>query len=148
MFTQDIANLMPGLPIKVTLTYAQTVPRVDGAYELVIPLVVGPRYQPQGAGVAPGQPAPKGGVPALECANGDFRRRDGGQQPNRLRSVGSRAITGLPAGVRTERPGTDRPGTGGLDHPSSTPAWRSTNIESRTHPITTETPEQEKPKCG
>ncbi|MBK6611754.1 MAG: hypothetical protein IPG29_13005 [Sphingobacteriales bacterium] len=56
MFTQDIANLMPGLPIKVTLTYAQTVPRVDGAYELVVPLVVGPRYQPQGAGVAPVKP--------------------------------------------------------------------------------------------
>ena len=62
MFTQDIANLMPGLPIKVTLKYAQTVPRVDGAYELVVPLVVGPRYQPQGAGVAPGEAAPRGGV--------------------------------------------------------------------------------------
>ncbi len=46
MFTQDIANLMPGMPIKVTLTYAQTVPRIDGRYELVVPLVVGPRYIP------------------------------------------------------------------------------------------------------
>ncbi|MFO1371464.1 MAG: VIT domain-containing protein [Candidatus Competibacteraceae bacterium] len=61
MFTQDIANLMPGLPIKVTLKYAQTVPRLDGGYELVVPLV-GPRYQPQGAGVAPGATAPRGGV--------------------------------------------------------------------------------------
>ena len=44
MFTQQIANLMPDLPVTVTLNYTQTVPRVDGAYELVMPLVVGPRY--------------------------------------------------------------------------------------------------------
>ena len=47
MFTQDIANLMPGLPVKITLEYTQAVPRIDGAYELVVPLVVGPRYQPR-----------------------------------------------------------------------------------------------------
>ncbi|MEO1459263.1 MAG: VWA domain-containing protein, partial [Pseudomonadota bacterium] len=39
--------LMPGLPVTVTLTYVQTVPRIDGAEELVLPLVVGPRYQPE-----------------------------------------------------------------------------------------------------
>lgn len=53
MFTQDIANLMPGLPIKVTLHYVQTVPKVDNAYKLVIPLIVGPRFQPPHAGIAP-----------------------------------------------------------------------------------------------
>jgi len=53
MFTQDIANLMPELPIKVTLHYVQTLPKVDGDYELVIPLVVGPRFQPPDAGIAP-----------------------------------------------------------------------------------------------
>jgi len=53
MFTQHIANLMPGLPIKVTLVYDQTVPRVDGNYELVIPLIVGPRYQPARSGKPP-----------------------------------------------------------------------------------------------
>jgi Ca-activated chloride channel family protein len=53
MFTQRIANLMPGLPIKVTLVYDQTVPRVDGTYELVIPLIVGPRYQPAHSGKPP-----------------------------------------------------------------------------------------------
>ena len=46
MFTQEVANLMPGMPVRVTLRYAQTVPRKDGAYELVMPLVVGPRYNP------------------------------------------------------------------------------------------------------
>ena len=44
MFTQKIANLMPGLPIKVRLRYVQMVPKIDGQHELVIPLVVGPRY--------------------------------------------------------------------------------------------------------
>ncbi len=53
MFTQHIANLMPGLPVKVTLVYDQTVPRVDGNYELVIPLIVGPRYQPARSGKPP-----------------------------------------------------------------------------------------------
>lgn len=53
MFTQNIANLMPGLPIQVTLEYVQTVPKVDGHYELVVPLVVGPRFQPPGAGEPP-----------------------------------------------------------------------------------------------
>ena len=46
MFTQEFANLMPGKPVKVTLKYAMAVPRIDGAYELVVPLVVGPRYIP------------------------------------------------------------------------------------------------------
>lgn len=52
MFTQEIANLMPGLPVDVTLRYVHPVAKKDGAYELVIPLVVGPRFQPHGAGVA------------------------------------------------------------------------------------------------
>ena len=43
MFTQDIANLMPKLPVQVTLTYSQILTKVDGQYELVLPLVVGPR---------------------------------------------------------------------------------------------------------
>ncbi|NOX50069.1 MAG: VWA domain-containing protein [Gammaproteobacteria bacterium] len=48
MFTQKIANLMPGVPIEVDIQYVQVVPKIDGAYELVVPLVVGPRFQPNG----------------------------------------------------------------------------------------------------
>jgi len=47
MFTQSVANLMPSQPIVVTLKYVQAVPRVDGAYQLKIPLIVGPRYMPR-----------------------------------------------------------------------------------------------------
>ena len=65
MFTQDIANLMPGLPIEVTLRYVQTVLKEDGDYRLVIPLVVGPRFQPAAAdGVSDSSAATgAGGVP-------------------------------------------------------------------------------------
>ncbi|GAB4527806.1 MAG: VIT domain-containing protein [Roseibium sp.] len=45
MFTQDIAHLMPGRPVRVTLEYVQNVPKIDGSYELVVPMVVGPRYE-------------------------------------------------------------------------------------------------------
>ncbi|MCK0141695.1 VIT and VWA domain-containing protein [Aliiroseovarius sp. F20344] len=45
MFTQKIANLMPGLPVEVTLKYVQMVPKVDGQFELVVPMIVGPRYE-------------------------------------------------------------------------------------------------------
>lgn len=45
MFIQEIANLMPGLPVTVSLSYVRPVPRIDGAYELVVPLIVGPRYE-------------------------------------------------------------------------------------------------------
>ncbi len=45
MFTQRVANLMPGLPIEVTLRYVQMIPKIGNQHELVIPLIVGPRYQ-------------------------------------------------------------------------------------------------------
>ncbi|MBM7069217.1 VIT and VWA domain-containing protein [Actibacterium sp. 188UL27-1] len=58
MFTQSIANLMPGMPVAVTLSYVQPVPLIDGEYQLVVPMVVGPRYQstPEPATVASADP--------------------------------------------------------------------------------------------
>ncbi|MCC3859785.1 VIT and vWA domain-containing protein [Pseudemcibacter aquimaris] len=53
MFTQKIANLMPGKTVHIKIKYTQVVPEIDGSYELVLPLVVGPRYQPANAGEAP-----------------------------------------------------------------------------------------------
>ena len=46
MFTQQLANLMPGLPIQVVMEYTQRVPKLDQGYELVVPMVVGPRFSP------------------------------------------------------------------------------------------------------
>ena len=61
MFTQKIANLMPGLPVEVRLSYVQMVPEIDGRFELVIPLVVGPRYESPNVQIADDHaPLPEG----------------------------------------------------------------------------------------
>jgi Ca-activated chloride channel family protein len=44
MFTQRIANLMPNAPIKVTLSYVQTIPKIDNDYSLIVPMIVSPRF--------------------------------------------------------------------------------------------------------
>ena len=46
MFIQQVANLMPGAPVRVTMHYMQVFRASHGGYELVVPLVVGPRYNP------------------------------------------------------------------------------------------------------
>jgi Ca-activated chloride channel family protein len=40
---RDVARLLPGRPIEVRVHYVQAVPKVGGDYELVIPLLLGPR---------------------------------------------------------------------------------------------------------
>lgn len=57
VFTQEIANLMPGKAIQVRLEYVHVVPKRDGDYQFHFPMVVGPRYLPS-AKVADGAPAP------------------------------------------------------------------------------------------
>jgi len=46
IFTQSVANILPGEQIKITISYVETLQYVDGAYEFVFPMVVGPRYVP------------------------------------------------------------------------------------------------------
>ena len=46
IFTQAVANIMPGEQVVVTIRYLQTLEYQDGGYELVFPMVVGPRYIP------------------------------------------------------------------------------------------------------
>jgi Ca-activated chloride channel homolog len=60
IFTQSVANILPGEQIKITISYVETLNYVNGAYEFVFPMVVGPRYVPgsptgrnQGNGFAP-----------------------------------------------------------------------------------------------
>ncbi|HQR33528.1 MAG TPA: TonB family protein [Blastocatellia bacterium] len=47
IFTQSVANIMPGATVKVTISYVEALKYEDGAYEFVFPMVVGPRYIPQ-----------------------------------------------------------------------------------------------------
>lgn len=46
IFTQHIANIAPYETVRVKLSYVDLLKHRDGAYEMVVPLVVGPRYLP------------------------------------------------------------------------------------------------------
>jgi len=48
IFTQKVANIEPGKAIDVDIKYFNTLAYVDGWYEFVFPMVVGPRFNPPG----------------------------------------------------------------------------------------------------
>src|SRR2546427_4012257 len=54
IFTQSVANILPGEQIKITISYVEPLKYEDGSYEFVFPMVVGPRYVPGGATGAQG----------------------------------------------------------------------------------------------
>src|SRR5438093_1237881 len=49
IFTQSVANILPGEQIRITISYVETLKYEDGSYEFVYPMVVGPRYVPGSA---------------------------------------------------------------------------------------------------
>ncbi len=59
IFSQAIANILPGEQVSVIISYSETLQYAEGSYEFVFPMVVGPRYIPgnatnkQGGGWAP-----------------------------------------------------------------------------------------------
>lgn len=50
IFTQSVANLMPGTDVVVHISYVNLLKYDDGGYELVYPMVVGPRFVPGSGG--------------------------------------------------------------------------------------------------
>ncbi len=46
IFTQQVANILPGEEVQVTLTYVAPLQYDDGRYTFNFPMVVGPRYMP------------------------------------------------------------------------------------------------------
>jgi Ca-activated chloride channel family protein len=52
IFTQSVANILPGEQIKITISYVETLKYEAGSYEFVFPMVVGPRYVPGNATAA------------------------------------------------------------------------------------------------
>lgn len=62
IFTQSVANIMPGDRVDITISYVNLLKYQEGAYEFVFPMVVGPRYVPGGGytthGVR-GEPSPQ-----------------------------------------------------------------------------------------
>jgi Ca-activated chloride channel homolog len=49
IFTQKVANIEPGKSIDISIRYFHTLTYVDGWFEWVFPMVVGPRYNPAGS---------------------------------------------------------------------------------------------------
>ena len=49
IFTQKVANIEPGKAIDVNIKYFNTLAYVNGWYEFVFPMVVGPRFNPPGS---------------------------------------------------------------------------------------------------
>ncbi len=47
IFTQSVANILPGNQVTITISYVETLRYEDGTYEFVFPMVVGPRYIPR-----------------------------------------------------------------------------------------------------
>ncbi len=46
IFTQAVANIMPGEKVVIEISYVETLKYEDGGYEFVFPMTVGPRYIP------------------------------------------------------------------------------------------------------
>src|SRR5713101_2843460 len=55
IFTQSVANILPGEQIKITISYVETLKYEDGAYEFMFPMVVAPRYVPGSPSTTPQQ---------------------------------------------------------------------------------------------
>lgn len=48
IFTQSVANIMPGDRVVIEISYVETLKYEDGAYEFVFPMTVAPRHIPRG----------------------------------------------------------------------------------------------------
>lgn len=46
IFTQAVANIMPGQKVEITIKYVEILPYADGSFTFVFPMVVGPRFIP------------------------------------------------------------------------------------------------------
>lgn len=55
IFTQSVANIMPGERVVIQISYVQLLKYEEGEYEFSFPMVVGPRYTAQGGYTVPGQ---------------------------------------------------------------------------------------------
>jgi len=55
IFTQSVANIMPGEKVEITIRYVDVLPYEDGAFKFAFPMVVGPRF-------IPGSPTAKQGT--------------------------------------------------------------------------------------
>jgi Ca-activated chloride channel family protein len=55
IFTQSVANILPGEKVTIEISYVETLKYEDGSYEFVFPMTVGPRYIPGSVNAAEAQ---------------------------------------------------------------------------------------------
>jgi Ca-activated chloride channel family protein len=60
IFTQSVANILPGETITITISYVETLKYENGTYEFVFPMVVAPRYVPDSSNDTQTEPATVG----------------------------------------------------------------------------------------
>jgi Ca-activated chloride channel family protein len=105
IFTQSVANIMPGEKVTVTISYVATMKYEDGSYEFVFPMVVAPRYIPAqpaaGVGKAAGAVGPEANAPAAQVNDGS--RINPPVMPGGMRAGHDISIeVALDAGVRID----------------------------------------------
>lgn len=106
IFSQSIANIMPGEKISVEISYVETLKYENGEYEFVFPMVVGTRYNPAapGKGIAPVDAAVKS-PPVAERPGHDISievNLDAGMAVEGIRST-SHEIETLPVSAESSK---------------------------------------------
>src|SRR5688572_4451275 len=114
IFTQSVANILPGEQVKITISYVETLKYENGAYEFVFPMVVGPRYMP--------------GTPKIQSRGNGFapdtdRVPDGSRITPKLIPAGKRSGHDISIEVKLDA---------GLI---------VENVDSKSHAVTTERPD-------
>jgi Ca-activated chloride channel family protein len=92
VFTQSVANILPGQAVSVRISYVETLKYEAGTYEWSFPLVVGPRYMPAAA-AAGGEASP--GAQPLDAQPLDAR-------PTATAPPAAESTPAQPSGVRPE----------------------------------------------
>ncbi|HQR40449.1 MAG TPA: VIT domain-containing protein, partial [Blastocatellia bacterium] len=92
IFTQSVANILPGERIDITISYIEMLAYDDGTYTWVFPMVVAPRYIPTER-----KPAPVAAKPETERQNAKRAEKTGPPVPDAGRITPSL----VPRGVRS-----------------------------------------------
>ncbi len=90
IFTQSVANILPGDAIEITISYVEYLKYEEGEYEFSFPMVVGPRYIP---GNAPGGPRPA-------AADGGLGAKAGPESTDQVPDAGRVNAPITPEGTR------------------------------------------------
>lgn len=81
VFTQSVANILPGEEIRIHIRYVDVLPYAEGSFRFLFPMVVGPRYFPGGAGTSAAEAVAGGPEPAAVAGTGPGAPADAVYRP-------------------------------------------------------------------